>query len=220
MELVKRIAVPVAVRMSIPSEDLMQVGALGLIKAIDFYEPAQNARFETYANYYIKGEIRHYVRDKSALIRTPRKVQELLFKISKAKKAMTNKGIDDVTEDMIAEALDMPVNQVLKLLRYEQYKNTVSLDYAVLANDDEETPLLDKIPNMDAGTFGDCFEEKLVLSSAVDRLKPDLCEVIKLSFYQDLSQREIANRLNISQMQVSRKVRKALNSLYEIIQKN
>ncbi len=220
MVLVRMISVPIASQMSLPTEDIMQVGALGLIKAIEFYVPDKNAKFETYANYFIKGEIRHYVRDKANFIKTPRKIQELLFKINAAQKTLMNKGENDVTEEMLADVVGIPVKQISEVLEYEKYKTMISLDQAVNPGEEEETALLDKIPADDSYWSWDLYEDKLMLSDAINKLPPEQKSVIELSYYQDLSQREIASRLNISQMQVSRQLKKALSSLYEIVKRN
>ena len=82
MDLVKKIANTIALQSGIPNEDLIQVGSLGLIKAIEFYKVDMNTKFKTYATYFIKGEIKHYLRDKASIIKAPRELQELLFKIN------------------------------------------------------------------------------------------------------------------------------------------
>lgn len=220
MELVKKIATPIAVQTSMPTEDLIQVGALGLIKAIEFYEPDKNAKFETYANYFIKGEIKHFVRDKAGLIKTPRKVQELLYKIHSAKKVLMDEGNNEPSDELIAEYLNIPVDQIREVLKIEQYKSLVSLDQSVASGDDEDLSLLEKIPAGESIGYGDSFENKLMLSFAIEKLPSDLRQIIELSFYQDLNQREISEKLHISQMQVSRRLKKALNCLYEIVKRN
>ncbi len=220
LELVKKIATPIAVQTGTPTEDLIQVGALGLIKAIEFFENDKNAKFETYANYFIKGEIKHFVRDKSGLIKTPRKVQELLFKINSARKSLMDAGNNDPSDEVISEYLNIPVEQIREVMNIEQYKSLISLDQSVSSGDDDELSLLEKIPAGDSIGYGDSFENKLMLSFAIEKLPADLRQIIEMSFYQDLNQREISEKLHISQMQVSRRLKKALSRLYEIIKRN
>ena len=86
MDLVKKIANTISLQSGISNEDLVQVGSLGLIKAIEFYKLDMNTKFKTYATYFIKGEIKHYLRDKASIIKAPRELQELMFKINKARK--------------------------------------------------------------------------------------------------------------------------------------
>src|SRR5574344_2425796 len=110
MPLVKKISCSViAQAMGLSHEDLIQVGSIGLIKAIDFYNPDKNTKFKTYVLYFIKGEIRHYLRDKGSLIKAPREMQEMLFKIGMAIKKLNNEGIEEPTNEQIAEAMQMPI---------------------------------------------------------------------------------------------------------------
>src|SRR3990167_3988261 len=81
--LVKRIAYGLARRSTDPVDDLIQVGSIGLVKAIDQFDPSAGAKFHTYATHLITGEIRHYLRDKTSMIRAPRELQELSFRISR-----------------------------------------------------------------------------------------------------------------------------------------
>ena len=82
MFLVKKIAGNISAQSGISNEDLVQVGSIGLIKAIEFFNPDKNTRFKTYASYFIRGEIKHYLRDKASIIKAPRELQELVFKIT------------------------------------------------------------------------------------------------------------------------------------------
>lgn len=218
LALVKKIALPIASQTSLPAEDLLQVGSLGLIKAIEFYEPDKNAKFETYANYFIKGEIRHYVRDKAGMIKAPRKVQELLLKIYSAQKTLIAEGNNDPTDEDIAKYLEISPEQVRDVMKIEQYKTLVSLDQST--SDDEDLSLLEKIPSDDFKNSLDLREDKIMLSSVIEKLSPELRKIILMSFYEDKSQREIAEALNISQMQVSRRLKKALSQMYNLIKQN
>lgn len=218
LALVKKIALPIASQTSLPAEDLLQVGSLGLIKAIEFYEPDKNAKFETYANYFIKGEIRHYVRDKAGMIKAPRKVQELLLKIYSAQKNLIAEGNSDPTDEDIAKYLKISPEQVRDVMKIEQYKTLVSLDQS--SSDDEDLSLLEKIPSDDLKNSLDLREDKIMLSSVIEKLSPELRKIILMSFYEDKSQREIAEALNISQMQVSRRLKKALSQMYNLIKQN
>ena len=216
MELVKSIAISIAMQAGMPHEDLIQVGSLGLIKAIEFYNPDMNTKFTTYAVYFIKGEIRHYLRDKASLIKTPREIQELLLKINTARKKMADSGFIEPTNEQIAEYLNVPVSKIVEVCNIEACRNTLSLDQAI-TTDNEVSSLLDKIPSEDYQEFQNSYENKIMLSETIEKLPPDLKEVIELSFYQDLNQREISEIMNMSQMQVSRRLKKALNKMYELI---
>ena len=219
MELVKKIANTIALQSGISNEDLIQVGSLGLIKAIEFYRLDMNTKFKTYATYFIKGEIKHYLRDKASIIKAPRELQELMFKINNAKKKLYETGNEDPAPEQIADYLDLPVSKINEVIEIERCKSTLSLDQSFM-QEDEDISLLDKIPANDYQEFMNSYENKIMLASTIKRLPPDLREIIELSYYQDLNQREISEKMNMSQMQVSRRLKKALSKMYELIKNN
>ena len=219
MDLVKKIANTIALQSGISNEDLIQVGSLGLIKAIEFYRLDMNTKFKTYATYFIKGEIKHYLRDKASIIKAPRELQELMFKINSAKKKLYETGNEDPTPEQIAEYLDLPVSKINEVIEIERCKSTLSLDQSFM-QEDEDISLLDKIPANDYQEFMNSYENKIMLASTIKRLPPDLREIIELSYFQDLNQREISEKMNMSQMQVSRRLKKALSKMYELIKNN
>ena len=180
-------------------------------------DPRRKTRFSTYASYFIRGEIKHYLRDKVSLIKAPREVQEFILKISSAIRQLKEKGITEPSEEQIAEFLKVPVNKVHEVMIIELYKTTVSLDQTIYSVEDEELTLVDKIPSGDYQEILTSYEDKIMLASAIKELPAELQKIIELSYYQDLNQREIAAIVNLSQMQVSRRLKKALHKLYEII---
>ena len=217
MILVKKIAGNISAQSGISNEDLVQVGSIGLIKAIDFFSPEKNTRFKTYAAYFIRGEIKHYLRDKASIIKAPRELQELVFKISSAVKQLKEKGFEDPSEDQIAEIVGIPVSKIHEVMEIELCKSTLSLDQALSSTDDDDITLIDKIPSGDYQEFINSYEDKIMLDEVIKKLPKDLQQIIEMSYYQDLNQREISEKINISQMQVSRRLKKALNKMYEII---
>ena len=219
MVLVKKIANTISMQSGIANEDLVQVGSLGLIKAIEFYKLDMNTKFKTYATYFIKGEIKHYLRDKASIIKAPRELQELMFKINNARKKLNESGIEDPSNEQIAEYLEIPVAKINEVTEIERCKSTLSLDQSLM-QDDEDISLLDKIPANDYQEFMNSYENKIMLASTIQKLPPELREIIELSYYQDLNQREISERMNMSQMQVSRRLKKALSKMYELIKNN
>ena len=217
MYLVKKIAGNISAQSGISNEDLVQVGSIGLIKAIEFFNPDKNTRFKTYASYFIRGEIKHYLRDKASIIKAPRELQELVFKISTAVKQLKEEGFEDPTEEQIAETVGVSVKKIHEVMELELCKSTLSLDQAISSVDDDDLTLIDKIPSGDYQEFMNSYENKLMLAAAIKKLPKDLQEIVEMSYYQDLNQREISEKINISQMQVSRRLKKALSKMYEII---
>jgi len=217
MSLVKKIACSLARRATDPVDDLIQVGSVGLIKAIDFFDPTISTKFKTYASYLITGEIRHYLRDKASMIKAPREIQELAFRINTVIKQLSESGIDNPTNEQIAQAMSLPVKKINDVIEVDRRKSTISLDQTFTNNEEDCFSLADKIPAGDYQEFLNSYEEKIMLTKAIKKLPPHLKEVIELSYYEDLNQREIADRLNVSQMQVSRRLKKALSEIYNII---
>ena len=215
--LVKKMAGNISAQSGISNEDLVQVGSIGLIKAIEFFNPDKNTRFKTYASYFIRGEIKHYLRDKASIIKAPRELQELVFKISTAVKQLKEEGFEDPTEEQIAETVGVSVKKIHEVMELELCKSTLSLDQAISSVDDDDLTLIDKIPSGDYQEFMNSYENKLMLAAAIKKLPKDLQEIVEMSYYQDLNQREISEKINISQMQVSRRLKKALSKMYEII---
>lgn len=216
MPFVKKIAGGLARRATDPVDDLIQVGAVGLIKAIDLYNPEMGTKFKTYATYLITGEIRHYLRDKASMIKAPREIQELAFRINCVVKELSKNG-QEPNPEQIAEAMCIPVTKVNDVIEVDRRKSTISLDQTFNLDDDDTMSLADKIPSGDYQEFLDSYEQKIMLSKAINQLKPKMKEVIELSYYEDLNQREISERLDISQMQVSRRLKQALEEMYKII---
>jgi len=218
MVYVKKVAAGISAQYGIASEDLVQVGSIGLIKAIELFDPEKSAKFKTYAGYLIRGEIKHYLRDKASLIKTPRELQEHIAKINTAIKELKAKGYNEPTEEQIAEATGLDEEKIQNFMDLELSVSTLSLDQTIpSATEDDELTLADKIPAGDYQEFLTSYENKIMLAAAINKLPADLREIIELSYYHDLNQREIAERKSISQMQVSRRIKKAINKLYEII---
>lgn len=220
MSLVKKIAGSIALPSGVPLEDLIQVGSIGLIKAIEFFDINKNVRFKTYATYFIKGEIKHYLRDKSYIIKAPRELQELVFKISSAIRDLKALGFEEPTEEQISEKTNIDVAKIHEVMELELCKSILSLDQTIQNLEDNDTTLMDRIPSGDYQEFLISRENKIMLKSALEKLPEDLRKIIEMNYFQDMNQREISDKLNISQMQVSRKIRKAINRLYQIISKD
>lgn len=218
---VKKVAHGLARRNTDPVEDLVQVGSVGLLKAIDQYDAELGTSFKTYASYFITGEIRHYLRDKMAMIRAPRELQELSFRINQIIQELTQTLGQAPTDVEIAEKLSIPVEKLNDAFEIDRRKQILSLDQAttLTTGGDNEVSLMDKLVDNKYQEFINNKEDSIMLLESIGMLKEPLQEVIKMSFFHDMSQQEIANEIGVSQMQVSRRIKKALNELFEIITK-
>ncbi len=220
MPLVKRISRGLARRSTDPVEDIIQVGSVGLVKAIHFYNPDVSENFRTYATYLITGEIRHYLRDKATMIKAPREIYELSYRVNMLISKLRDNEGNEPTLDALADELAVPVKRVKEVFDIDRRKQTISLDQAIMTTGDNGFSLFDKIADDNYYNLEKFQEDKIVINDAINRLDKHLKEVIKLFFYEDLSQTQIAEILNISQMQVSRRLKKAQKKLLEFLAPN
>ncbi|MBQ8475780.1 sigma-70 family RNA polymerase sigma factor, partial [bacterium] len=218
MPIVKKVAHSLARRSTDPVEDIVQVGSLGLVKAIDLYNPDISKNFKSYATYLITGEIRHYLRDRTTIIRAPREIKELSFRIHKLTLELTEKLGTTPTDKDIAEALQMPQEKVEEVNNLDRRTTTISIDQ-IIGADDNSISLVEKIEDESQKQAFDSYENRMILNDALKLLDPVEQQLITLNYYEGLNQREISDKLQISQMQVSRKLKKSLQKLFEIISK-
>jgi RNA polymerase sigma-B factor len=207
-----------------PLEDIIQVGTMGLMKAIDRYDPHQDIEFATYATPTIVGEIKHFFRDKSHLIKIPRRLHELNSRIKKVIFDITKEEGRSPTIAEISEIVGVSEEEVLESLEAGQAYMTVSLDtpsYVTERTGDTNTSskssLMDSVKNHDEE---DVAIDRETLRNAISNiLNRREQRIIYLRFYDNLSQSEIAQLLNLSQMHVSRLLNHSLEKLRKVIVK-
>jgi RNA polymerase sigma-B factor len=210
---VKKIAHGLARRATDPVEDLIQVGTIGLLKALDKFNPLAGTSFRTYATYFITGEIRHYLRDKANMIKAPRQMYELYYRMNQIVQILSDELGRTPTDAEIAAELECPVHRVNQVQEVDRRRQMISLDTFLLNESGDEGVYLERLVDERNLEFFHRSESRMVIDQALDDLSPELSSVVRLSYFEDLSQTEIAARLGISQMQVSRRLRKALDLL-------
>jgi RNA polymerase sigma-B factor len=195
-------------------DDLVQAGYLGLLHAVEHYDPARGTPFPVFARYFIRGEVFHYLRDHHATMRRPRWLERVADQIDRA----TYRHLQDrgryPTADDLAAALGVDEETLAYLLRTRQAVRTLSLD---VETDDGE-PGVD--PGQVAGLhvrWDAAVEDRLVLLEALARLNPLQRAVIFYVFFTDLTQVETARRLGVSQKHVSRVLAAALARLRALL---
>jgi RNA polymerase sigma-B factor len=192
-----------------PLEDLIQVGNIGLIKAIERYDPSKGVALSTYASATILGEVQRYFRDKCWRIKVPRDVVERYVSMRRAKQLLSNKLGRCPTIAELAENLGVTTEAVLEAMEMGQGYNPPSLDEAM--GPDSDITFAANIGQPDEQL--ETLVEYAPLYSAIDRLSEREKDVLERYYGEQLSQVEIAKRVGVSQMQISRLHRKALNSI-------
>jgi len=205
-----KIAAMVARRFSgkgVDYDDLYQVASLALFKAIDRYDPEKGVKFVTFVTPTMVGEVKNYFRDRSRTIRLPRNSGEMIRALDKAAEELTHKLLRQPTPAELAGHMGVEVEDVLLALEMRGASRPVSLDYTP-ENEDEDAPI-SAFMGVEEKGYSD-FDNLETIKSAMAQLDEKQREVIRLRFFENLSQREVAARLDISQMSVSRVERKAL----------
>ena len=198
-------------RSSEPFEDLLQVASLGLLKAIDRYDGDRGHPFQSYAVPTILGEMRRYFRDSGWAIHVPRGAQERALRVRDAQERISNQSGRPPTVNKLAEYLEIDVEEVIDALQAIRAYETVSLDAPRGGGDDDVVPYGDTIGRDDERY--ELVELDATVSTALGHLPARDRLVLQLRFVEDLTQTEIAERVGISQMQVSRLLRRSLDQL-------
>jgi len=199
-----------------PLDDLIQVGTIGLINAIDRFDPSRGTRFATYATPTIVGEIRRYFRDRGWAVKVPRRLQELSLAATKATDELTQEMDRAPTIKEIASRLEVSEDEALEAVELGDLYQLPSLDAALGGDsDDSQSALADYVGEVDAEI--ERFDRRARLTQAMDSLPPRERQIIELRFFANLSQTEVARRMKISQMHVSRLQHRALQKLRELV---
>ncbi|MBJ7601085.1 MAG: B/F/G family RNA polymerase sigma-70 factor [Candidatus Nephthysia bennettiae] len=197
-----------------PLEDIVQVGFLGLIKAIDRFDPSLGNEFTTFATPTILGEIKRYFRDKGWAIRFPRRLQELYQQVVRVNEEMKNQLGRQPSMAEVAERLGVEPDNVLEAMEMSSAFTPVSIDATLGGDGDDDGRQLSEAvggedPNLDR------VEMRQVLDKAMQYLNERERRIMIMRFFDEMSQSEVAKRLGISQMHVSRLQRAALEHLRE-----
>jgi RNA polymerase sigma-B factor len=194
-----------------PLEDIEQVGFMGLIHAIERFDPSLENEFSTFATPTIMGEIRRYFRDRSWAVRVPRRLQENLLRVNAASQQLSIELGRSPTIPEIGERVGLDPEDVLAALEVSPAQHTVSLESTPGGRTDEAATLADRIGSVDSNL--DRVEMRALLEQAMAHLNPREREIMALRFVEELPQTEVARRLGISQMHVSRLQRAAVEHL-------
>jgi RNA polymerase sigma-B factor len=196
-------------------EDLVQVGCIGLIKAIDRFDVDRGVELTTYATPNIIGEIKRHFRDKGWSIRVPRGLQELNVKLSKLIEELTVQLERSPTIPELAKAASVEEEEVLEALETGQAYSTLSLSAPSAGEENEDLDPLESLGELEPEY--EVSEDRAVLAPGLRVLDERERKILHLRFYDGLTQSQIAQQVGISQMHVSRLIRRSLEKMREEI---
>lgn len=193
-------------------EDLFQIGTIGLIKAIDKFDPAYQVRFSTYAVPMIIGEIRRFLRDDGP-IKVSRSLKETGIKIRYTQEQLTKELGREPKLSEVAEKLELTPEQLTEALEATQY--LTSIHEELYQDDGDAIYVIDQLADREDGDSR--FLDHMALEEVMDRLPDREKNILYLRFYKDKTQTEVAKHIGISQVQVSRLERSALKKVREML---
>jgi RNA polymerase sigma-B factor len=197
-----------------PFEDLVQVASLGLVKAVDRFDPSRGAAFTSFAVPTILGELKRHFRDKGRSVHLPRGLQELVLKVQEADEKLARRTGRSPTVVEIAEHLRLDTEAVLEALEAIAANQSISLDAPVDVGIEEGASTRHELLGADDQGYA-AVDVYVSLASAFEKLGERERQLLDLRFGQQLTQREIASRIGVSQMQVSRMLRRITEQLRE-----
>ena len=189
-------------------DDLFQVGCIGLIKAIDNFDPAQPVRFSTYGVPMIVGEIRRYLRDNSA-IRVSRSMRDTAYRVLQARERLMAENQKEPTVEQIAKVLDIPREEVVFAM--DAMSAPVSLYEPVYADGGDAVCVMDQV--RDTKNTDEDWLEQIALKEAMARLSERERQILALRYSDGKTQMEVSSEIGISQAQVSRLEKNAIKSI-------
>ncbi|HEY3726134.1 MAG TPA: SigB/SigF/SigG family RNA polymerase sigma factor [Solirubrobacteraceae bacterium] len=197
-----------------PFEDLLQVACLGLVKAVDRYDASRGTAFSSFAVPTILGELKRYFRDLGWAVHVPRGAQEQAVKVEEAQNRLSSRSGRSPTVPELAEYLELSIEEVLDSLETSRAHHASSLDAPYDDGEGEGGTVVDRFGVEDSHLR--LADDRMTVGAAARELPPREREVLMLRFVQDLTQTQIATEIGVSQMQVSRILRRALARLSEL----
>ena len=189
-------------------EDLFQIGSIGLIKAVDKFDTAFDVKFSTYAVPMITGEIKRFLRD-DGMIKVSRTLKENSVKMARMIEEYRKEHLCEPTVEQIAQQTGIPPEEVV--MSFEAAADVESIYRTVYQGDGSEVLLMDKLE--DKADIGETASSKVALAQLMETLSQREKELIRMRYYDDYTQMQVAKEFGISQVQVSRMEKKILSGM-------
>ncbi len=216
--LVRKIAHRVSHQCAEPYEDLEQIGYMGLIRAIERFNPTQGCAFSSFAVPYIRGEMLHFLRDRGSSIKVPRRWQDLQKEGQKVRMAMAKRSGYQPTEDEVAIEMGISVYEWREIRMAVKNRLPLSLDATVCQQVDSSITLGETLPDMHYQTLQRLEEDRQQLQRALNQLEDKTRAAIEFVFFNDMSRKEVAERIGVSPMTVTRRIQRGLEQMMVFLQ--
>lgn len=220
LPLVRQIALKYARFAPDQTEDLMQMGCLGLLKALKYYDPEREykASFKSFAAVYIKGEIRHYLRDHGSLVQVPRRLSEISSKVKQLEELLSKELEHEPSVSELADRSGFSVQEVREAKQsWDNCRHYESLESQDEDGREEERALAEIISDKKYSDELRYSEDRELISQALVSMGERTKKVIEFVYFYDLTQKDTAKLLGLSEMGVSRTIKTALQKLKEIL---
>jgi len=200
----------------VPEDDLRQVALLSMVRGIDRFDPDREVTFATFASRTMEGELKRHFRDRTWLVRPPRRLQELHLDVRKAQNELEQQNGRCPTPHDLARHLDVTVDEIIEALEASAAHTQTSLDAPPTADRDAPASADRFLASIDPGF--DAAESELTVRRLMAELPERERQVLHMRFFENLTQSEIAERMGVSQSYLSRIIRKALAGMREEVE--
>lgn len=212
--LVRKIAHRVSHQCAEPYEDLEQIGYIGLIRAIERFDPGQGCAFSSFAVPYIRGEMLHFLRDRGSTVKVPRRWQDLQKEGQKVQVRLSRELDRQPTDEEIAAALKIRTNEWLDIKMAIKNRSPLSLDATVCQQIDSPMTLGETLPDIHYQNFQHLEEDRQQLQRALSQLEEKTRAAIEYVFFSDMSRKEVAEHIGVSPMTVTRRIHRGLEQMF------
>lgn len=216
--LVRKIAHRVSHQCSEPYEDLEQIGYLGLIRAIERFNPSQGCAFSSFAVPYIRGEMLHFLRDRGSAVKIPRRWQDLQKEAQKRQAELIRNLGRQPSDAEMAEALNVSIEEWREVKLANKNRMLLSLDATVCQQVDSSITLGDTLPDAHYQMLQSLEEDRQQIQRALNQLEEKTRSAIEFVFFSGMSRKEVAERIGVSPMTVTRRIQRGLDQMVAFLQ--
>ncbi|MEO0986566.1 MAG: RNA polymerase sigma factor SigF [Cyanobacteria bacterium J06639_14] len=216
--LVRKVAHRVSHQCSEPYEDLEQIGYLGLIRAIERFNPSQGCAFSSFAVPYIRGEMLHFLRDRGTTVRIPRRWQDLQKEAQKRQGELIRQLGRQPNDAEMAQTLEVSVREWREVKMANKNRMLLSLDATICQQADSNITLGDTLTDTDYQRLQILEEDRQQIQRAMAQLEEKTRSAIEYVFFSGLSRKEVAERIGVSPMTVTRRIQRGIEQMIEFLQ--